>query len=145
MKDLNGVLANTLALRDLYRKCHWQTSGPTFGELHELFDRHYGQQDETVDLVAERISTLGGVSIAMPHDVAETTAIPRPPLGREPVAAQLKRLLEAHEIVIRDARRVASRAADHGDDGTNDLIVGQVIRGNEKQAWFISEHASARS
>ncbi|HMN95534.1 MAG TPA: DNA starvation/stationary phase protection protein [Phycisphaerales bacterium] len=140
--DLNSVLADTMALRDLYRKCHWQVSGMSFTELHELFDRHYGQQDEIVDLVAERIAMLGGVSVAMPHDVAEATSIPRPPLGRESAPAQLQRLLDAHEIVIRGARRVAGSAADRGDDGTNDLVVGQVIRTNEKQAWFVAEHAN---
>ena len=83
---------------------------------------------------------LGGVSVAMAHDVAETTMIPRPPKGREEVPVQISRLLHAHEIVLKEARTMARRAAEGGDDGTNDLIVTDVIRGNELQVWFVAEH-----
>jgi starvation-inducible DNA-binding protein len=129
-----------MTLRDLYKKHHWQLAGPTFFQLHLLFDKHYEQQNETVDVLAERIQLLGGVSIAMAHDVAETTSIPRPPKGREEVPIQISRLLHAHEIVLKEARSMARRAADAGDDGTNDLIVSDVIRPNELQVWFVAEH-----
>src|SRR5689334_24120177 len=118
--QLNQLLADTMTLRDLYKKCHWQVAGPTFYQLHLLFDKHYGEQNELVDAIAERVQLLGGVSLAMAHDVAETTTIPRPPRGREEVPAQISRLLEAHEIVLREVRRAAREAADAGDDGTND-------------------------
>ena len=137
---LNHLLADTITLRDLYKKSHWQVSGPTFYQLHLLFDKHYGEQAEMVDTIAERIQTLGGVSIAMAADVAEMTRISRPPRGREEVPVQISRLLEAHELIIRDARTVARRAAELGDDGTNDMLVSEVVRDNELQVWFISEH-----
>jgi starvation-inducible DNA-binding protein len=137
---LNQLLADTMTLRDLYKKHHWQVSGPTFYQLHLLFDKHFGEQSELVDSIAERIQSLGGVSIAMSHDVAETTSIPRPPRGREEVPIQLSRLLQAHEIVLRETRTFARQAADAGDDGTNDLLVSDVIRTNEMQVWFIGEH-----
>ncbi len=140
VENLNQLLADTMALRDLYKKHHWQVAGPTFYQLHLLFDKHYGEQNELVDSLAERIQILGGVSIAMAHDVAETTLIPRPPKGREEVPVQISRLMHAHEIVLKEARTMARQAAESGDDGTNDLIVSDVIRGNEMQAWFISEH-----
>jgi starvation-inducible DNA-binding protein len=138
--NLNQLLADTMTLRDMYKKHHWQVSGPTFYQLHLLFDKHADEQSKLVDTVAERIQLLGGVSIAMSHDVAETTLIPRPPKGREEVPIQISRLLHAHEIVLEEARAMARRAAERGDDGTNDLLVSDVIRTNELQVWFVAEH-----
>jgi len=138
--DLNQLLADTMALRDLYKKHHWQVAGPTFHQLHLLFDKHYEEQNALVDAIAERIQLLGGVSIAMAHDVAEMSLIPRPPRGREPVPVQISRLLHAHEIVLKEARTMARLAGERDDVGTNDLIVSDVIRGNELQVWFVAEH-----
>lgn len=101
---MNQLLADTMTLRDLYKKHHWQVSGHIFYQLHLLFDKHYEEQTKLVDAVAERVQLLGGVSIAMAADVAETTIIPRPPKGREPVPTQISRLLHAHEIVLKEAR-----------------------------------------
>ena len=137
---LNQLLADTMTLRDLYKKAHWQVVGPTFYQLHLLFDKHFNEQTELVDAIAERIQLLGGVSIAMAADIAETTQIERPPRGREEVPVQLSRLIDAHQIVIRQSRKLARRAGELGDDGTNDLVVSEVLRGNELQVWFLSEH-----
>jgi starvation-inducible DNA-binding protein len=137
---LNQLLADTMTLRDLYKKSHWQVAGPTFYQLHLLFDKHFGEQSELVDTIAERIQLLGGLSIAMAPDVAETTRIERPPKGREEVPVQLSRLLDAHQIIIRDCRELAKRASTLEDDGTNDVVVSDVLRTNELQVWFISEH-----
>jgi starvation-inducible DNA-binding protein len=138
--NLNQVLADTMALRDLYKKHHWQVAGPTFYQLHLLFDKHYKEQNELVDMVAERIQLLGGVSIATGHDVAERTILPRVPCGREAVPVQISRLLNAHELVLREARNMARIAAEKGDEGTNDVLVSDIVRTNELQAWFISQH-----
>ena len=139
-ENLNQVLADTMTLRDMYKKHHWQVAGHTFYQLHLLFDKHHGEQDELVDEIAERIQLLGGISLAMAADVAETTLIPRPPRGREEAPVQLSRLLEAHEIVLKEARAMARQASESGDDGTNDLLVSDVIRTNELQVWFLAEH-----
>jgi starvation-inducible DNA-binding protein len=138
--NLNQLLADTMTLRDLYKKHHWQVSGPTFYQLHLLFDKHFNEQSELVDLIAERIMMLGGVSVAMSADVAELTQVPRPPKGREEVPVQISRLLHAHEIALKEARAMARKAAEEGDDGTNDLLVSNVIRTNEMQVWFVAEH-----
>ncbi len=138
--NLNQVLADTITLRDLYKKHHWQVSGATFYQLHLLFDKHFGEQNELVDLIAERIMMLGGISIAMSADVAEMTLIPRPPKGREEVPVQISRLLHAHEIILKEAHAMARKADEEGDDGTNDLLVSNVIRTNEMQVWFVAEH-----
>lgn len=137
---LNQVLSDTIVLRDLYKKHHWQVSGPTFYSLHLLLDKHYEEQTKLVDLLAERVQTLGGIAIAMPQDVAETTKIERPPRGREEVPVQLSRLLEAHEHILVEARAAAEKADQMGDLGTNDLLVSSVVRTGEMQVWFLSEH-----
>jgi starvation-inducible DNA-binding protein len=139
-EQLNQILADTMTLRDLYKKSHWQVSGPTFYQLHLLFDKHYGEQAALVDAIAERIQLLGGVSIAMAPDVAELTTIERAPRGREEVPVQISRLVDAHQIIISEARTMAKLASKLGDDGTNDLLVSQVLRTNELQVWFVSEH-----
>lgn len=138
--DLNKILADTITINDLYKKSHWQTSGVTFYQLHLLFEKHYKEQSELVDSVAERIQILGGISVAMARDVVELKDIPDAPRGREEVPVQLSRILEAHEIILRNARKAAKAAAENGDDGTNDLIVSDIIRTNEMQAWFLAEH-----
>jgi starvation-inducible DNA-binding protein len=143
INNLNQILTDTMTLRDMYKKHHWQVAGATFYQLHLLFDKHHGEQGELVDTIAERIQLLGGVSIAMAADVAETTIIPRPPRGREEPPVQISRLLEAHEFILKEARAMAREASEVGDDGTNDLLVSDVIRGNELQVWFLSEHLVA--
>ncbi len=137
---LNQILVDTMSLRDLYKKHHWQVSGVTFYQLHLLLDKHYEEQSGFVDDIAERIQSLGGLAYAMAADVAENTKIPRPPQGREDVATQISRLLEAHEIMLKEIREAASEAAEYGDDGTNDLLVSSLIRTHELQVWFIGEH-----
>lgn len=139
-EQLNLLLADTMTLRDLYKKSHWQVAGATFYQLHLLFDKHFGEQSEIVDQIAERIQLLGGISLAMAADVAETTRIERPPRGREEVPVQISRLLDAHQVIIRHCRTLGPRAQKLGDDGTNDLVVSDVLRANELQAWFLSEH-----
>src|SRR5260221_9353410 len=140
VENLNQLLADTITLRDLYKKSHWQVAGATFYQLHLLFDKHYSEQTELVDSIAERIQALGGVSLAMAADVAEATRIERPPRGREEVPVQISRPLDAHQIIIGHCRELAELATKLGDAGTNDLVVSDVLRPNELQVWFLSEH-----
>jgi len=140
VERLNQILADTMTLRDLYKKHHWQVSGCTFYQLHLLFDKHFEEQSELVDQIAERIQALGGLSYAMAADVADNTNIPRPPKGREEVPVQISRLLTAHEIILQGTRAAARKATELGDDGTNDLLVSSVIRTSEMQVWFLAEH-----
>ena len=137
---LNVLLADTLALRDMYKKHHWQVSGPTFYQLHLLFDKHYDEQAELADKIGERIQLLGGLSVAMGGDVAQLTQIPAPPKGKEEVPVQISRLLEAHKIIMAKCSEIAAAADDSGDDGTNDLAISDILRPNEVQSWFIGQH-----
>lgn len=140
VNNLNQVLADTITIRDMYKKHHWQVVGHTFYQLHLLFDKHYEEQTELVDTIAERIQRLGGIALAMAADIAEETKIERPPRGREEAPVQISRLLEAHEIILKECRDYAKQADEDGDDGTNDVLVSDVIRTNERHVWFISEH-----
>jgi starvation-inducible DNA-binding protein len=137
---LNHVLADSFILFALYKKHHWLVRGHTFYQLHLLLDKHAGEQAELIDLLAERVQTLGGVAVADPRHVAEITTIPRPPNGAEEVPAMLARLLEAHEIIIAKIRDAITRTTANRDDGTNDLLMGDVLRCHELQVWFLAEH-----
>ena len=142
---LNQCLANTITLRDMYKKHHWQVVGPTFNQLHLMYDQHFEGQVLLVDILAERIQLLGGIALAMAADIAETTTIERPPRGREPASVQIKRLAEAHESIIIGAREAAEKVGDARDSGSNDVFVSDVLRTNELQVWFLTEHLVAAS
>jgi starvation-inducible DNA-binding protein len=137
---LNQLLADSITLRDMYKKHHWQVAGPTFYQLHLLFDKHFDEQLEMVDTIAERIQLLGGVTIAMGGDVAGMTRIQSPPRGREEVPVQISRLLEAHKIIIQSCLDISEAADAAGDQGTNDLVISDILRPNELQSWFIGQH-----
>jgi starvation-inducible DNA-binding protein len=131
---------DTRILHDLYKKTHWLMRGPTFFQLHLLMDKHAEEQYALIDLLAERVQTLGAVAVGDPRHVAELTSVPRPPDGAEDLTAMLSRLLEAHELIVTDVRDAARRVAELGDDGSNDLLVSDVLRTNELQVWFVFEH-----
>lgn len=137
---INQILADTIILYHLYKKHHWLMRGHTFYQLHLLLDKHASEQLELIDLLGERVQTLGGVAIADPRHVAEITKIPRPPNGVEAVPVMLSRLLEAHELLIGELREAIAKTATNQDSGTNDLLVSQVLRTNELQVWFLAEH-----
>lgn len=140
VQALNPLLADTITLRDLYKKYHWQVAGPTFYQLHLLFDKHHEQQEELADSIAERIQLLGGVSVAMAKDVAAMSRIEAPPSGRENPEQQISRLIKAHEVVLKHAHKNADKAEDDGDHGSNDLLASKIIPSNEFQVWFLSQH-----
>jgi starvation-inducible DNA-binding protein len=137
---LNQVLADTITLYHMYKKHHWLVSGPTFYQLHLLFDKHAGEQLALVDTIAERIQTLGGIATGMPADVAEMTKIERPPQGAEEVPVMISRLLEAHELICNEVRDAIDVTEESKDWGTNDLLMSDVLRTNELQVWFLAQH-----
>jgi starvation-inducible DNA-binding protein len=137
---LNEILADTMVLYAMYKKHHWNVAGPTFYQLHLLFDKHAEEQLELVDMLAERVQMLGGISVGDPRHAAELTTIPRPPDGAEEVPVVLSRLLDAHETIIEKVRDGLDKTEESKDMGTNDLLMGDVLRRHEMQVWFLSEH-----
>ena len=142
-ESLNRILADTTILYHLYKKHHWLVAGPTFYQLHLLFDKHADEQLELIDLLAERVQTLGGIAVGDPRHGAELATIERPPDGAEDTAAMITRLLRAHETVITEVREAIERTEESKDWGTNDLLMSDVLRRNELQVWFIGEHVVA--
>ncbi|NTW96930.1 MAG: DNA starvation/stationary phase protection protein [Oscillochloris sp.] len=137
---LNQLLADSQILQSLYKKHHWVMRGPTFYQLHLLFDKHAGEQSALIDTIAERIQTLGGVAVGDPRHAAELTQISRPPNGVEEVPVMLSRMLDAHELIISSVRGAITHTALNGDAGSNDLLAGDVLRTHELQVWFLAEH-----
>jgi starvation-inducible DNA-binding protein len=137
---LNAILADSMVLAALYKKAHWNAAGPTFYQLHLLFDKHYEEQVELVDALAERVQMLGGISVGDPRHAAELTSIPRPPDGAEEVPVVLSRLLDAHETIIEKVREALDKTEENKDLGSNDLLMGDVLRRHEMQVWFLAEH-----
>jgi len=138
---LNEVLADSMILYGLYKKHHWLVAGPTFYQLHLLFDKHADEQLELIDLLAERVQSLGGIAVGDPRHAAELTDIPRPPDGAEDVPAMIHRLLAAHETTIKRVRAAIDKTEESKDWGSNDLLMGDVLRRHELQVWFVAEHA----
>jgi starvation-inducible DNA-binding protein len=137
---LNGILADSMVLYALYKKNHWLVAGPTFYQLHLLFDKHAEEQGELIDLLAERVQSLGGIAVGDPRHAAELTTVPRPPDGAEEVAVMIDRTLHAHEIVIEKVRAAITATDESEDWGSNDLLMGDVLRRHELQVWFLAEH-----
>ncbi len=137
---LNEILADSMVLYALYKKHHWLVAGPTFYQLHLLFDKHAEEQIEIIDLLAERVQTLGGVAVGDPRHAAELTTIPRPPDGTEEVAAMIHRTLDAHETVIEKVRDAIEATEKSADWGSNDILMSDVLRRHELQVWFVAQH-----
>jgi starvation-inducible DNA-binding protein len=137
---LNEILSDTTILYALYKKAHWNAAGPTFYQLHLLFDKHAEEQLELVDEIAERVQMLGGISVGDPRHAAELTTIDRPPDGSEEVPVVLSRLLDAHETILEKVREGIDKTEESGDWGSNDLLMSDVLRRHEMQVWFLAEH-----
>jgi starvation-inducible DNA-binding protein len=137
---LNEILADTTVLYALYKKHHWNVSGPTFYQLHLLFDKHAEEQTALIDEIAERVQMLGGIAVGDPRHAAELTTIERAPDGAEDVPAMLTRLLKAHREIIGKVREGIEATEESKDWGTNDLLMGDVLRRHEMQVWFVAEH-----
>ncbi len=137
---LNEILSDTMVLYAMYKKHHWLVAGPTFYQLHLLFDKHAGEQLELVDLLAERVQSLGGIAVGDPRQAAELTSIERPPDGAEEVSVMLDRTLRAHETILIKVRAAIKSTEQSEDWGTNDLLMSDVLRRHELQVWFLAEH-----
>jgi starvation-inducible DNA-binding protein len=138
---LNEILADSMVLYALYKKHHWLVAGPTFYQLHLLFDKHAEEQTEIIDLLAERVQSLGGIAVGDPRQAAELTTIPRPPDGAEDVAAMIHRTLDAHETIIEKVRDAIEATEKSADWGSNDILMSDVLRRHELQVWFVAQHA----
>ena len=132
---LNQLLADTITIRDLYKKSHWQVAGPTFYQLHLLFDKHFEQQSELVDAIAERIRALGFPAPGTYTEFAKLSSIPETP-GVPPATDMVRLLVEGHEAVARTARKIFPAVEKASDEPTADLLT-QRLQVHEKTAWML--------
>jgi starvation-inducible DNA-binding protein len=137
---LNEILADSMVLYALYKKHHWLVAGPTFYQLHLLFDKHAEEQNEIIDILAERVQSLGGIAVGDPRHAAELTTIPRAPDGAEEVSVMIDRTLRAHETIIKKVRAAIKATEESEDWGSNDVLMSDVLRRHELQVWFLAEH-----
>ena len=137
---LNEILADSMILYALYKKHHWLVAGPTFYQLHLLFDKHAEEQLAIIDVLAERVQSLGGIAVGDPRHAAELTTIERAPDGAEEVSVMIDRTLRAHETIIGKVRKGIKTTETSEDWGSNDVLMGDVLRVHELQVWFLSEH-----
>src|SRR6476659_11169919 len=137
---LNEILADSMILYSLYKKHHWLVAGPTFYQLHLLFDKHAEEQNEIIDILAERVQSLGGIAVGDPRHAAELTTIPRAPDGAEEVSVMIDRTLRAHETIIKKVRAAIKATEESEDWGSNDILMSDVLRRHELQVWFLAEH-----
>ena len=140
IKALNQLLTDTIMLRDLYKKHQWQVTGNAFYPLHLLFERHCGEQSILIDMIAERITALGGTPLLMPRDVAKLTRVTHPHSSREKPARAITRMLDAHEIILNLANNIADMADLSKDEITYGLISGDLVYRNELQVWYLLQH-----
>jgi starvation-inducible DNA-binding protein len=136
---LNARLADTIDLKTQAKQAHWNVKGPEFFQLHELFDSIAGHLDDQADLIAERVTALGGTALGTARISAATSSIPEYDLdavnGLDHVVALSERLAKA----ANQFREDIDRADDLDDKGTSDLFT-QITRDADKDLWFLEAH-----
>jgi starvation-inducible DNA-binding protein len=90
------------------------------------------------------VRALGGVALTLANDVVEESRIARARRKRESVIAEMQRVLNGHEMILVEDPIIGREAAEHLDDGTNDLVVSEMVRTNELQRWFVVSRLSDR-
>jgi len=134
---LQSILANTIFIYSLYKKYHWHVVGKDFYEYHLLFDKHAEQQLPIIDAVAERLRTLGEIAPGMPQDIIKNSTLKEPSGATQDPVIMVNNLLKIHEAYIQEVRGAIEITNTSGDEGTNDLLVSDVLRVHELQTWFI--------
>lgn len=136
---LNARLADTVDLKTQAKQAHWNVKGPEFFQLHELFDTLAEHFDAQADLIAERVTAIGGTALGTARLVAATSSIPEYDLdatgGIDHVLALSQRLARAANQLRGDIERTAS----FGDQGTSDLLT-ELTRQADKDLWFLEAH-----
>ncbi|MBW4542485.1 MAG: DNA starvation/stationary phase protection protein Dps [Myxacorys chilensis ATA2-1-KO14] len=136
---LNQSLATAIDLKTQIKCSHWNVKGQNFYQLHELFDEIAAQIEEFIDLLAERIVTLGGEALGTARIAAERSELPEYPFntvdGMEHVAALADRLA----IYAKSLRQNIDATDQLGDMNTNDLFV-EISRAIDKRLWFLEAH-----
>lgn len=140
IKLLSVILADEMTLYIKTRRFHWNVAGESFMELHKLFQSQYSELEETVDLVAERISKLGGNTIGSMKEFLALSRL-KESIGDSPAQNEmLINLFSDHESIIIELRKdVALLSKDNNDVGTIDFLTG-LIQQHETSAWILRRY-----
>jgi starvation-inducible DNA-binding protein len=136
---LARLLADEHVLYVKTRNFHWNVTGLDFGSLHALFETQYNALAETIDEIAERLRSLGGVAPGSMKEFLKLTRLDEQPGGKLEAEKMIAALLSDHEAVVRALREDIKAADKAGDAGTNDFLVG-ILEAHEKTAWMLRAH-----
>jgi starvation-inducible DNA-binding protein len=139
---LNQTLAATSDLKSQVKQAHWNVKGSDFYQLHEMFDEIAGELEEYVDMIAERVTALGGYAMGTVRMAATSSILPEYPvdilIGIDHVTALADRFA-SYGKHLRDA---SEKTDDLGDLDTSDLYI-EVSRTVDKRLWFLEAHLQA--
>lgn len=138
--QLSVVLADEMTLYIKTRKFHWNVCGESFMELHKLFQSQYAELEEIIDLVAERISKLGGKTIGTMKEFVALSRLKESPDKYPTQKEMLKELLADHELIVVELRKDILVLADKNKDaGTADFLTG-LMEQHETTAWMLRKY-----
>ena len=141
-KILQQRLSEAIDLKLQAKQAHWNVKGPDFIQLHELFDQTATLAEGYVDLIAERITTLGGTAEGTLQAVQGRTSLKTYPLDIYEGPAHVDKVADALAVFSRSLRAGIDEADGVGDVDTADLLT-EVSRGVGKQLWFVEAHLQA--
>lgn len=134
-QGLSHLLADTYTLYLKTHNFHWNVTGPMFQTLHLMFEQHYNELWTAVDLIAERIRSLGSLAPGTYSEFLELSSI-KETKGVLQAMAMIRALIEGHQAVIRTARSIFAVAEKVQDQVTMDLLT-QRMQVHEKTAWML--------
>jgi starvation-inducible DNA-binding protein len=141
---LNQTLAATLDLKTQTKQAHWNVKGMDFLQLHELFDELSGELEEYVDMVAERVTALGGTAMGTARIAAAESILPEYPLDAVDGAEHVTALAERFAVYGKHVREAIATTDELGDADTADLYT-EISRTVDKRLWFLEAHLVKKS
>ena len=139
MELLNARLADTIDLALIAKQAHWNVKGRTFIGVHKMLDELRDATDEYVDLIAERVTQLGGTAEGTSQKVVKASTVAPYPMDLYKIPDHLKALSDRYGKVANLVRKNIDDTDEAGDKGTADLFT-EVSRGLDKWLWFIEAH-----
>ena len=144
MEILQARLADGIDLGLITKQAHWNLKGPQFIGIHLMLDKFRADQDEWVDMMAERITQLGGTARGTTQEVTKDTSLPPYPTDIYAIADHVHALIERYAACANAVRQNIDDTDEAGDADTADLLT-EVSRGLDKQLWFLEAHTQEPS
>jgi len=144
MEALQARLADGIDLALVTKQAHWNLKGPQFIGVHLMLDGFRDEQDEWNDMMAERITQLGGTARGTVQEVTRETKLPPYPTDIYAVADHIKALIDRYASFANAVRQGIDDTDEAGDAGTADLLT-EISRGVDKQLWFLEAHTQEPS